>query len=138
MKTIEEITKQNPIYLAQIKLIKKLFYDLIYLYDNISRQDLVNNIQYLPFVKSINNIFENKYELFRKVLNKDIDEKFWNCIYGVWMLNFRINYSYHKEENIKIMKYVLGDLFDKYPIEDFITLLNIHQEYQLISVRCSK
>ena len=68
-------------------------------------------------------------------MNKDIDEKYWNCIYGVWMLNLRINYSYNKEENIKIMKYVLNNLFDKYPIEDFITLLNIHQECRLIKER---
>ena len=56
--TIEEITKQNPIYLTKIKQIKELFYDLIYLYDNISRQELINNLEYLPFVRNINNIFE--------------------------------------------------------------------------------
>ena len=77
-------------------------------------------------------IFEDKYTLFKEIMKKEIDSKYWKCIYGVWMLNHRINYSYYKEQDIKIMKHLLKDLFDEYPIEDFITLINIYQEYVLV------
>ena len=161
-KIIEEVVKQNPIFLNAIKEFNDIFEELIYLYENIPPLELIKNLKALDkrniiddiigddelltdeqikelddlekipdirrFTRSIESLYNNDYNRFKLMNKRTISEDKWKCIYCVWWLDLKINY-HDKDDKIRFYKYIFPKLFEMYPIEDFVMMFHIDQEY---------
>lgn len=97
--------------------------------DNNSENDL--DLPYMnDFINTIKLTMTHFYEEYKQLTKKTINSDKWNGLYCAWLINLLINY-HDRESRLKFYKFIFPDLFDKYPIEELIILLNIRTEYHL-------
>ena len=131
IKSVQEIFKNNKIYLDKIKEMREIFKNLKYLFDKIPYMELLENLHFegysynfeSNFKGELTEIFGKKYQSYLRHFHKEIPKEKWNGIYIMWL--FRCSYPII-ESDIDIKKYVFPELFEEYPFEDLLILLNLH------------
>jgi hypothetical protein len=88
----------------------------------------------IPDIRNFTNLIEEALKIDSNKFNNHLKKKIridnWNGLYCGWFLNIKINY-HHKNDTLKFMKYIFPELFEKYPIEDYITMFHIQLEYYI-------
>jgi hypothetical protein len=133
IKSVQEITKNNKIYLDKIKEMREIFKNLKYLFNTIPYMELLENV-YIEgysnnldtnFKNELTEIFGKKYESYLRHFHKEIPKEKWDGIFIAWLFFDRCIFPY-TEENLKMERYIFPELFEEYPFEDLLTLLNLH------------
>jgi hypothetical protein len=94
----------------------------------------IDKMDTIPDIRNFTNLIEEVLKIdsnkFNNLLKKKIQIDNWNGLYCAWFLNIKINY-HHKNDTLKFMKYIFPELFEKYPIEDYIMMFHIQLEYYI-------
>lgn len=100
-KTIEEITKQNPILLDTIKQFNQIFEELEFLYDTISPKELIKNLKKID-KRNILNKIEDTGKLMSDEEIKELDdaEKIPDIKYFTGTIDSVFNGNYDKFKNV--------------------------------------
>ncbi len=128
-KTISEIAKNNNIYTDKINKIMDYFNELIYLYNNMDFNQLINNIKFgeeyhgidIDFKMGLLKINEF-YDEYKNLRKKEINKNDWEILYFITIFYHLIDFT-NRKEDLEFYKYIFPEIFN-YPIEEFTIMYN--------------
>jgi hypothetical protein len=130
--TITKITLNDINIKNLISESKIMFENLIYLYNKIPHDELYDKLKFKEnvnfvsiFINRMKSYHTSDYEMYKKEFESEISSDKWSCIYISWLINSNVFFN-KRYENYKLLKLLFPKLFEEYPIDDFLRLMNIY------------